>query len=130
MLFNGLSWHRRSVSKVHDAWFADEDGVRKEVGLLERPVVEHPNFREVCCLNCLNCFQAQFPLTFTDYGPLTLQLTCGICSESYPRDKNYVSCLWSSFLQYMLGRFCLISRSLSSRSLGCYMQCLHNLHYL
>lgn len=32
---------------MHDAWFADEDGVRKMVGLLERPVVQHPNPREV-----------------------------------------------------------------------------------
>lgn len=82
MLFNRLSWHCRSVSKVHDARFADEDRVCKAVGLLERPVVEHPNLRKVCCLNCLNCFQAQFPLTFTDYGQLSLQFTCGICFES------------------------------------------------
>ena len=29
----------RSVSKVHDEWFADEERVRKAVGILERPVV-------------------------------------------------------------------------------------------
>ena len=32
---------------MHDAWFADEDGVRKAVGLLDKPVVEYPNAREV-----------------------------------------------------------------------------------
>lgn len=32
---------------MHDAWFADEEGVRKAVGLLEKPVVEYPNAREV-----------------------------------------------------------------------------------
>lgn len=32
---------------MHDEWFADEEKVRRAVGLLERPVVEHPNAREV-----------------------------------------------------------------------------------
>jgi ariadne-1 len=32
---------------VHDAWFADEEQVRKAVGLLDEPVVLHPNAREV-----------------------------------------------------------------------------------
>ncbi|KAK9287938.1 hypothetical protein L1049_016383 [Liquidambar formosana] len=55
-----------SVSKVHDEWFADEDRVRKIVGLLERPVVQFPTARE---------------------------LTCGICFESYPRDRiNSAAC--------------------------------------
>lgn len=39
-------FERRSVSRVHDEWFADEENVRKTVGLLERPV-EMPNSREV-----------------------------------------------------------------------------------
>lgn len=42
----------RSVSRVNDAWFADEDGVRKSVGLLDKPVVEFFNANEVCFL-CL-----------------------------------------------------------------------------
>ncbi|KAG0504028.1 hypothetical protein HPP92_004100 [Vanilla planifolia] len=36
----------RSVSRVHDEWFADEENVRKVVGLLEKPV-EMPNAREL-----------------------------------------------------------------------------------
>lgn len=32
---------------MHDAWFADEERVRKAVGLLEKPVVQSPNAREV-----------------------------------------------------------------------------------
>lgn len=32
---------------MHDAWFADEEGVRKAVGLLEKPTVQHDNAREV-----------------------------------------------------------------------------------
>lgn len=39
----------RSVSKVHDEWFADEENVRKAVGLLEKPV-EMPYTREVTTL--------------------------------------------------------------------------------
>ncbi|XP_043724975.1 probable E3 ubiquitin-protein ligase ARI8 [Telopea speciosissima] len=58
ILLRHYNW---SVSKVHDAWFADEDKVRKAVGLLEKPVVQIPkNVKEV---------------------------TCGICFETYPRDR-------------------------------------------
>lgn len=32
---------------MHDAWFADEDQIRKTVGLLEKPVFQNPNPREV-----------------------------------------------------------------------------------
>ncbi|KAL2328848.1 hypothetical protein Fmac_022275 [Flemingia macrophylla] len=55
-----LRHHNWSISRVHDAWFADEERVRKAVGLLENPVVQHPNTRE---------------------------LTCGICFENYPRAR-------------------------------------------
>lgn len=34
---------------MHDEWFADEEKVRKSVGLLEKPVVEFPNAKEVSC---------------------------------------------------------------------------------
>lgn len=45
ILLRHYNW---SVSKVHDAWFADEDRVRKAVGLLEKPVFQYsPNAREV-----------------------------------------------------------------------------------
>ncbi|CAL0332465.1 unnamed protein product [Lupinus luteus] len=57
ILLHNYNW---SVTKVHDAWFADEDLVRKTVGLLEKPVVQHSNTRE---------------------------LTCGICFETYPRAR-------------------------------------------
>ncbi|KAI4302746.1 hypothetical protein MLD38_038457 [Melastoma candidum] len=57
ILLRHYSW---SVSKVHDAWFADEDSVRKAVGLLEKPVVDYTNSREVAC---------------------------GICFETYPRNE-------------------------------------------
>ncbi|KAB1203439.1 putative E3 ubiquitin-protein ligase ARI8 [Morella rubra] len=55
-----LRYYNWSVSKVHDEWFADEEKVRRAVGLLERPVVDYPNARE---------------------------LTCGICFDTYPCDR-------------------------------------------
>ncbi|THU70816.1 hypothetical protein C4D60_Mb08t28980 [Musa balbisiana] len=62
ILLRHYNW---SISRVHDEWFADEEHVRKVVGLLEKPV-EMPNARE---------------------------LTCGICFENYPRDcMNSASC--------------------------------------
>lgn len=42
-----LFWTYRSVSKVHDEWFADEEKVRRSVGLLEKPVVPFRDGREV-----------------------------------------------------------------------------------
>ncbi|WOL01279.1 putative E3 ubiquitin-protein ligase ARI8 isoform X1 [Canna indica] len=55
ILLRNYNW---SISRVHDEWFADEEHVRKAVGLLEEPV-EMQNARE---------------------------LTCGICFENYPRN--------------------------------------------
>ncbi|KAL1324006.1 hypothetical protein HN51_034203 [Arachis hypogaea] len=57
ILLRHYNW---SVSKVHDAWFAEEDRVRKAVGLLDKPIIEHADARE---------------------------LTCGICFENHPRAK-------------------------------------------
>lgn len=45
--FYVLNYPCRSVTKVHDEWFADETRVRKLVGLLEAPVVHVLNAREV-----------------------------------------------------------------------------------
>ncbi|KAK1318302.1 putative E3 ubiquitin-protein ligase ARI7 [Acorus calamus] len=63
ILLRHYNW---SVSKVHDAWFADEESVRRTVGLLEKPV----------------------------HRPLNAgELTCGICFENYPRNRmNSASC--------------------------------------
>ncbi|GMH07609.1 hypothetical protein Nepgr_009449 [Nepenthes gracilis] len=51
-----LRHYKWSVSKVHDEWFADEQRVRKAVGLFERPVVELPNKREMTCGICFDTF--------------------------------------------------------------------------
>ncbi|XP_059628610.1 probable E3 ubiquitin-protein ligase ARI8 [Cornus florida] len=55
ILLRHYNWN---VSKVHDEWFADEERVRRTVGLLEKPV----------------------PL------PNDVELTCGICFDTCPRD--------------------------------------------
>eukprot|EP01018_Ginkgo_biloba_P023331 Gb_37130 [translate_table: standard] len=55
---NDTMFYEWSISKVNDEWFADEENVRKTVGLLERSIVEiRPN------------------------------LTCGICFETYTRGR-------------------------------------------
>ncbi|KAL8170841.1 hypothetical protein V2J09_022645 [Rumex salicifolius] len=54
ILLRHYNW---SVSKVHDEWFADEDKVRKSVGLLENPAVDLSNAREVACGICFDTFQ-------------------------------------------------------------------------
>ncbi|CAK9141647.1 unnamed protein product [Ilex paraguariensis] len=55
ILLRRYNW---DLNNVYEAWFADEDGVRKAVGLLEKPVVQFRNE----------------------------ELTCGICFERYPLD--------------------------------------------
>ncbi|KAK3229120.1 hypothetical protein Dsin_001001 [Dipteronia sinensis] len=59
-----LRFYNWSVSKVHDEWFADEENVRKAVGLLDKPAVQFPDAKE---------------------------LTCGICFETYPWDRLHAA---------------------------------------
>ncbi|KAL4193880.1 hypothetical protein AMTRI_Chr06g179150 [Amborella trichopoda] len=64
ILLRHYNW---DVSKVHDAWFVDEEGVRKTVGLLEKPVVE--------------------------FNLSPKEPTCGICFETYPCERmNAAAC--------------------------------------
>ncbi|KAG6741370.1 hypothetical protein POTOM_054604 [Populus tomentosa] len=94
-----LSWcsneiqHYRSISKVHDAWFSDEDAVRISVGLLDKQVVQFSNARE---------------------------LTCGICFESFPCNKiisascghPFCNTCWSGYISSTIndGPGCLMLR--------------------
>lgn len=48
---------------MHDAWFADEDQVRKTVGLLDKPVYQYSNAREVR-RGCLGFKTGQLILNF------------------------------------------------------------------
>jgi len=99
-----LSWcsneiqHCRSISKVHDAWFSDEDAVRISVGLLDKQVVQFSNAREVSALVTWLCGLRVISTAFfsgtmcvcacaTYTGCSYDQLTCGICFESFPRNK-------------------------------------------
>ncbi|CAN8295399.1 unnamed protein product [Cochlearia groenlandica] len=45
-----------SVSKVHDEWFADEERVRRTVGILEGPVISTPDGGEITCGICFESF--------------------------------------------------------------------------
>ncbi|XP_050241919.1 probable E3 ubiquitin-protein ligase ARI8 [Quercus robur] len=88
-----LRYYNWSVSKVHDEWFADEEKVRRSVGLLEKAVVEYPNARE---------------------------LTCGICFETYPCDRihtaacghPFCSSCWAGYISTAIndGPGCLMLR--------------------
>ncbi|KAE8664109.1 putative E3 ubiquitin-protein ligase ARI8 [Hibiscus syriacus] len=49
-----LRYYSWSVSKVHDEWFADEEKVRRSVGLLEKPVVPFLDGREMICGICFD----------------------------------------------------------------------------
>ncbi|GMN27634.1 hypothetical protein TIFTF001_041059 [Ficus carica] len=90
ILLRHFNW---SVSKVHEAWFADEERVRKMVGLLEELVVWFPNARE---------------------------LTCGICFESFPRGRiksaacghPFCSACWAGYISTSIndGPGCLLLR--------------------
>ncbi|CAN0923097.1 Probable E3 ubiquitin-protein ligase ARI7 [Linum grandiflorum] len=51
-----LCHYNWSVSKVNDEWFADEDTVRRTVGLLDRPAVELSDVRELTCGVCFDVF--------------------------------------------------------------------------
>lgn len=76
MLLRQFNW---SVNNVHEAWFTDEDRVRKAVGLLETPAVQYRNARE---------------------------LTCGICFESHHLDRiktaacghPYCNTCWTAYI--------------------------------
>ncbi|XP_058094123.1 probable E3 ubiquitin-protein ligase ARI8 [Magnolia sinica] len=90
ILLRHYNW---SVSKVHDAWFVDEEKVRKAVGLLEKPVDSMANARE---------------------------LTCGICFENYPRNTmnaaacghQFCSACWTGYISTSIndGPGCLMLR--------------------
>ncbi|XP_041024456.1 probable E3 ubiquitin-protein ligase ARI7 [Juglans microcarpa x Juglans regia] len=90
ILLRHFNW---SVSNIHDAWFADEERVRKTVGLLEEPVFQFPNARE---------------------------LACGICFETFPRDgiksaacgHPFCTVCWTGYIRTSIndGPGCLMLR--------------------
>lgn len=100
-----VSWYSdenlpyRSVSKVHDEWFADEEAARKSVGLLDKPVVQFSNIREVRTSYIIINVQLgwvmfglfnlthHYLLSVLHFFLILKQFTCGICFESFPCEK-------------------------------------------
>lgn len=88
-----LCHYKWNVSQLHDEWFADEEKVRRTVGLLSRLVVQFPNAEE---------------------------LTCGICFESHPLDQihsavcghPYCTTCWKGYITTSIndGPGCLLLR--------------------
>ncbi|KAL6991823.1 RBR-type E3 ubiquitin transferase, partial [Sarracenia purpurea var. burkii] len=90
-----------SVSNVHEAWCADEERVRKTLGLLERSVFPLSNAKE---------------------------WTCGICFDSYPLDRistaacvhPFCSASWRAYMNPSIdgGPGCLMQRCPADPSCG------------
>ncbi|KAH9318558.1 hypothetical protein KI387_020327, partial [Taxus chinensis] len=82
ILLRHFKW---SVSKVNDEWFADEENVRKTVGLLEKPIIEiRPDVKE---------------------------LTCGICFETHAHERmkaaacghHFCDICWAGYIHSSIG---------------------------
>ncbi|KAJ6289407.1 hypothetical protein OIU76_025263 [Salix suchowensis] len=75
ILLRHYNW---SISKVHDAWFADEDAVRKSVGLLDKQVVQLSNARELTCGICFDTFSCDKIISAACGHPF-----CNTCWSGY-----------------------------------------------
>ncbi|XP_042503652.1 probable E3 ubiquitin-protein ligase ARI8 [Macadamia integrifolia] len=119
------------ISKVQDAWFTDEEKVRKSVGLLEKPVVvleipENVNREftcEICfeifsfdkmtssvcghlyCVSCLTCYIS----TSINDGPGCLMLRCPEPSCSVAIDQDLIDQLISDENKEKFSRYLLRS---------------------
>ncbi|XP_042432006.1 probable E3 ubiquitin-protein ligase ARI8 [Zingiber officinale] len=104
-----LRHYHWSVSRVNDEWFADEQHVRKIVGLLEKPV-KMQNHRELTCGICFEnytqdmmtsaacghpfcgtCWRGYIGTSISD-GPGCLMLRCPdpLCSAAVGQDMMYL----------------------------------------
>lgn len=75
ILLRRYNW---SVNKVHEEWFADEERVRKNVGLLENPVLQLSNVKEVVCGICFDNYPSHVMVTVACGHPF-----CTTCWRSY-----------------------------------------------
>lgn len=73
-----LCYYNWSASSVHEAWFADEEKVRKDVGLLEETVVWDRNGRGFTCGICFEKYRGK---DMCDAG--CGHLFCSLCWISY-----------------------------------------------
>ncbi|AAF29394.1 Contains similarity to Ariadne-2 protein from Drosophila melanogaster gb/AJ010169 and contains an IBR PF/01485 and a zf-C3HC4 (RING finger) PF/00097 domain. ESTs gb/AA585849, gb/T42014 come from this gene [Arabidopsis thaliana] len=67
-----------SVSKVNDEWFADEERVRRTVGILEGPVVTTPDGREFTCGICFDSYTLEEIVSVSCGHPF-----CATCWTGY-----------------------------------------------
>ncbi|GMH18194.1 hypothetical protein Nepgr_020035 [Nepenthes gracilis] len=51
-----LRYYKWNVSLLHDEWFADEEAVRRTVGLLSSTTVQNPNAKELLCGICFDLY--------------------------------------------------------------------------
>ncbi|KAI3971118.1 hypothetical protein MKW92_013659 [Papaver armeniacum] len=90
---NGLSVSRVSaiillvhfnwrVDTVHEEWYADEDKVRKEIGLLENPIVDVVAVKEGQEVTCMICFDAYWCEDMFSAASCN-HLFCRSCWEGY-----------------------------------------------
>ncbi|KAI5350869.1 PREDICTED: probable E3 [Prunus dulcis] len=75
-----LRYYNWSVSEVHEAWFADEDKVRKTFGLLKKPVIQLTSSRELTCGICFEAFHRSSIRSAACGHPF-----CCACWEGYIR---------------------------------------------
>jgi ariadne-1 len=54
ILLRHYNWN---ISNVNEAWFADEDGVRRKVGLLDKPVYENHDAKKLTCGICFEAYR-------------------------------------------------------------------------
>ncbi|KAL5707842.1 RBR-type E3 ubiquitin transferase [Ranunculus cassubicifolius] len=75
ILLRNYNW---SVTNVHEAWFADEEKVRKSVGLFEKPFCKFPDGRRLICRICFDEFKRCVMYSASCGHPF-----CETCWKSY-----------------------------------------------
>lgn len=75
MLLRRFNWN---VSNVHEAWFANEDEVRKAVGLLENTNIKPPKAGELLCGICFESYSPENVSTAACGHPF-----CNTCWTAY-----------------------------------------------
>lgn len=122
-----LHHYHWNVNDVHEKWFADENYVRKAVGMLEAPIAEIINSKEVTCeicfesfpvdqcrstscghLFCQTCWKDYVKVSI-DYGPGCLKLRCPHPSCIAVVDQDMINSLASIEDKEKYARFLFLS---------------------
>lgn len=75
ILLRRYNW---SVNKVHEEWFADEERVRKTVGLLDKSFLQPSNVKEVVCGICFDNYPSHVMVSAACGHPF-----CTTCWRAY-----------------------------------------------